>query len=301
MRSLVICLIAAGALAAAPAAAPVVAPAAPVPTFSAEGLARYWDAVAKVQAGAYGPATEVLNGLAGEYPKIPELFATRCSAQLGLGHFAAAEADCAYALRLRPQMASALYALAVAEDDQAKTELAIGHYRQYAALNDPQATFKAQALARATLLAAPPALVVPPPPPPSTGPVAAQPPPPPPPPVAQQGPVGSLFIYRNHLFGGPARSCTLVLDGRVVGDIGHDQFVEVQIASGDHLLEAHFSVSNVFEIPMVLSLPVEVTPGGESYANFDYQMGQLTLQRVPFGRGRKEISDDCRRAFTRKM
>src|SRR4051812_12404896 len=88
-----------------PTAQPVAA--APSTTFTPEAMARYQDAVAKVQAGAHGPATEVLNSLAAEYPRIPEIFASRCSAQLGLQHFAAAEADCAYALRVRPQMPAA--------------------------------------------------------------------------------------------------------------------------------------------------------------------------------------------------
>jgi len=169
------------------------------PTMSPEATNQYRDAVAKMQAGAYGPATEVLNALAAQYPRVAEIFASRCSAQLGLRRPPAAEADCAYALVLRPNLASAVYGLAMAEDGQGKNELAAGHYRQYAALNDPQAIYKDRALARASQLDSKGASAVAPPPPPGAAPAAAA-----PAPVAAQpsGPMGSLFVYRNHHLGG---------------------------------------------------------------------------------------------------
>ena len=80
------------------------APAA-APAFPEGARAPYQDAVAKVASGQYGPATDVLNALAPDYPRLPELFATRCSAQLGLRHAAAAEAPSEEMAQLREQMA----------------------------------------------------------------------------------------------------------------------------------------------------------------------------------------------------
>jgi hypothetical protein len=266
-------------------------------TLSAEALTQYRDAVAKVTAGAHGPATEVLNGLAAQYPRVPEIFATRCTAQLGLSHFPAAEADCAYALAVRPNLPSAMYGLAIAQDKQGKVELAVGHYRKYATLEDPQATFKPQALARANALESQ-ALPVPPPPPPTGDAYAGAPP-------QASGAPATLLVYRNHFLparrAGGRQQVSLYLDGRVVGEIAHDQFVEIQTGAGSHLLEARFAVDHIFEVPRVLSIPVELGANGQSYVNFDYQGGQLMLLAVPPEKGRKEIQEDCKKAYTRKM
>src|SRR4051812_24907310 len=120
----------------------------PVPGLNGDALSRYQDAFAKLQSGAYGPATEVLNALAGPHPRVAEIFALRCSAQIGLGRFSASEADCAYALTIKANLASALYGRAVSEDNRGKVALAIGPYRRYAALEDPQAPYKPHAAAR---------------------------------------------------------------------------------------------------------------------------------------------------------
>ncbi len=266
------------------------------PTLSPEALARYSDAVAKVQAGQHGPATEVLNGLAAEYPRVAEVFASRCSAQLGLRHFPAAEADCAYALAVRPNLPAAVYGLATAEELQGKTEAAIGHYRAYVALEDPQATYKPQASARLRELEGGSALPVPPPPP-MVGPGAQ--------PTAPTGQLGTLLVYRNHMIAsnsrGRAQQVSLVLDGKPVGDIAHDQFVEIQVGTGNHLLEARFAVDNIFEVGRVLSVSIDLNASVPSYVNFDTVGGQLMLRNVPTEQGRKEIKDDCTKAFTRKM
>ena len=176
--------------------------AAPTDGVPAAARARYQDAVTRLNARQYGPANDVLNALAAENPRVAEVFASRCSAQLGLQHWAAAEADCAYTLALK-QLPTAVYGLAVAEDGQGKYAQAIGHYRQYAGLLDATAQLKAAALTRADLLAAqtpaaapaapPPSRkekvakkeepdVAPPPPPPPTKPAESVAPPPPPPP-----------------------------------------------------------------------------------------------------------------------
>ena len=271
------------------------------PTLSPEAANQYRDAASKVQAGAYGPATEGLNALAAQYPLVPEIFAARCSAQLGLRHSAAAEADCTYALSLSPNLPSALYGLAMAEDSQGKNGLASGHYRQYAALTDPQAVYKVQALARANHLdsrgpAAPLA------PAPVSAPIAA--------PIAGQpsGPIGTLFVYRNHFLGG-ARFATgggvsqisLYLDGQSVGDVGHDQFVEIQAAPGNHVLEARFLIDQVFRVPQVLAATVNLVPNGQSYLSFDTVGGAVQMIPVAAEQGRKEVTEDCKKAFTRRM
>jgi hypothetical protein len=272
--------------------------AAPLP---AEAAAQYRHASAQLQSGAYSAATEILNSLAGQYPRVPEIFAARCSAQLGLRHAAAAEADCNYALVLRPNLASAVYGLAMAEDSQGKSALAAGHYRQYAALNDPQAIYRDHALARANQLdpsGAP--LMVPPPPPPPGGapaPMAVQP----------SGQIGTLILYRNHHLGGGGwgtsgvAQITLYLDGKLVGDIGHDQFVEIQAAPGSHVIEARFAVISVFAVPQVLTMPVNLVANGQTYLNFDTVGGTVQMVAVTADKGRKEVAQDCQKAFTRRM
>ena len=272
------------------------------PTLVGEARARYTDAVAKVTAGAHGPATEVLNGLAAQYPRVPEIFATRCAAQLGLAHYAAAEADCTYALAVRPNMPAALYALAVAEEKLGKIDLAISHFRTYAALDDPQAAYKPQAIARANALQSPgqAGLPLPPPPPPPSEPMSA--------PLVQAMPAqaaATLFVYRNHMLAntssGRAQHVSLYLDGKIVGDIGHDQYVEIQTGAGSHFLESRFAVDNIFEVGRMLSVPVELSANGQAYVSFDIHGGQLQMTVVPPEQGRKEIREDCKKAYSRKM
>lgn len=265
-------------------------------TFTKEATAQYRDAVAKVTAGSYGPATEVLNALAAQYPRVPEVFATRCSAQLGLRRYKEAEADCAYAVGLRPNLPSALYGLAMAEDNQQKVDAAITHYRKYAALSDPQAVSKPQAAARADVLEGQNPLPVAAPPPMAPGPAPVQ--------AAVAG-TGTLLIYRNHLMAGTryggVQQVSLALDGKPVGDIAHDQYVEVIVPAGSHLLEARFAVDNIFEVAKVLTLPVDLAPNASTYVNFDYVGGQMQMRLMPAAQGRKEIQEDCTKAYTRRM
>jgi hypothetical protein len=81
---------------------------------SADSLARYQQASAAVVAGRYAEATALLNTLAVTNPQVAEIFAARCSAQLGLANDGYAEADCAYALRLKPGLAAAQQGLQLA-------------------------------------------------------------------------------------------------------------------------------------------------------------------------------------------
>jgi hypothetical protein len=287
----------------------------PTETLSGDALMRYQDAVQKVQIGQHGDATNELNVLAGDHPRVAEIFATRCSAQLGLNHLSAAEADCDYALKVKPTLSSALYGLAVAEDREGKAPQAVELYRRYASLTDAPPSLKQQALARADALSAPQQLVVPPPPPPGATVVA-----PPAPATA------TLFIYRNHYFQGSNQQVTLLIDDKVVGDIGHDQYVELVVTPGEHIVEADIggvryyrprgptleinTANGVFdarvgeakgERVIGMQVPVTLVAGGRNYVNFDTQAGELMLMNVPADRGADEMRHDCTKAYGRKM
>ncbi|MFT3841764.1 MAG: hypothetical protein QM723_32540 [Myxococcaceae bacterium] len=282
-------------------------------SLSGDSLTRYQDAVKKVQTGAYGDATVQLNALSSEHPRVPEIFATRCSAQLGLNHVAAAEADCNYALQLKPGLSNARYGLAVAEDRGGKSPQAVEHYRQYAQAPDASPQLKSQALARADQLAAPQPLEVPPPPPPSA--VAAAPMP------APQQASATVYVYRNHMINVPGGQVTLFIDDKEVGDIGHDQYVELTVGPGEHIVEAclggaryrrgglEISTTNgdlhigqgAAERYRGLTVPVTVRAGGRSYVNLDTVSGVLMLVNQPQEKGAEEMRSDCTRAFSRNM
>jgi hypothetical protein len=298
--------------------------AAPQQTLNADGVRLYEDAVRLVQAGRYRDAFVPLNTLARDYPRVPEVFATRCSAQLGAGSSAAAEADCRYALALKPDLATAIYALAVAQDNQGNGTGAVATYRSYAARPDADPSLRANALARVEALSSPRPLAVAPPPPPGA-PAAAD---------NQRsplaGPRGSLFIYRNHFVDRGNREVTLVVDDQIIGDIGHDQYVEVQLPAGEHQVEAciggvryrnrggwptlHVESGNgrfdarvgttgetSDRIRCRLTLPVEVAANGATYVNFDTVGGVVRLVNQPPSTGREELTRDCTRAYTKKL
>lgn len=277
-------------------AAPPPQPVASGPVMGPAAQQRYREAVGLVTSNNFSQATEVLNGLAAEFPRVPEIFASRCSAQLGLKHYPEAEADCVYALALKPQLASTLYALAIAEESQGKTDAAVGHYRQYASLDDSQAVYKQQAQARINALTAVPVgpLPVAAPPPPGAAPsspaVVAGP----------QRPVGTLVIYRNHFMRQEFNRITLFLDGRMVGDIGHNQYVEIQAEHGEHFLEARTPTYSVFQMPIILTSPVNIG-SAVNYINFDHVAGYPAMVNIAAEQARNEIREDCTRAYTRRM
>ncbi|MBL8950586.1 MAG: hypothetical protein JNK82_07415 [Myxococcaceae bacterium] len=147
--------------AAAGKSAPAAAPAAPpgpaakasgATTMPAAATPRYRNAVELISNGRYAEATVVLNQVAAEYPKVPELYAARCSAQLGVKQPGYAEADCAYALKLKPSLSTALFGLASAEEQLGKKELAMRHYREYQKDPGARADLKEQAGKRADAL-----------------------------------------------------------------------------------------------------------------------------------------------------
>ncbi|MBK7857400.1 MAG: hypothetical protein IPJ65_02005 [Archangiaceae bacterium] len=127
---------------------------------------QYAKAAGLIAAKQYGEATQLLNELAPANPKWAELYAARCSAQLGLGRPDTAAADCRYALAVKPTLYVALYGLATAEEKLGQGALAAQHYRQYAGITgagvDP--ALQATAAQRAQVLESPQA---PPPPPPN--------------------------------------------------------------------------------------------------------------------------------------
>lgn len=297
---------------------------APPQTLGGDAARQYDDAVRLVQAARYQEAIAALNALAAVYPRVPEIFATRCSAQLGAGQSPGAEADCRYALRLKPELTMAMYALAVAEDNQGKTSDALAHYRDFAGRRDAEPALRAQALQRADALAAPRALAVAPPPAPA-GTAAA-----PGQPLAQPAAVrGTLFIYRNHYFQNGDQQVTLLVDDQVVGDIGHDQYVEIQLPAGEHMVEAciggiryrhrggfptlQINTSNGTIDARLgttgessdrirgMTVPVQVAPHGQTYVNFDHAGGVLYLANQPPEQGASEIRSDCRKAYTKRL
>ncbi|MBL8955943.1 MAG: DUF2846 domain-containing protein, partial [Myxococcaceae bacterium] len=267
---------------------------------------RYADAVRKLGAQQYGPANDVLNQLAGEYPRLAEIFASRCSAQLGLQHWAAAEADCTYTLALK-RLPTAVYGLAVAEDGQGKFGLAIGHYRQYSGLPDATAQLKAHALARADVLAQQSNAVAPPPPPPPAKKVAtAEPQPQPieavatkPPPGGAKGEFvpgipdpgeGLLYVYRN-LVNGIGTGTTLFVDNKRIGELWNDHYFEVHLKPGRHTVTVKAMVPAGRKEPEH-SLAIEVEDAVVTYVKLEATGGPGDVAFKPVGigkEGRKEI------------
>jgi hypothetical protein len=112
---------------------------------------RYAAATAKLAAHDWLSATALLNALASDFPRMPEVFASRCAAQLGQRQYGTAFADCQYALRLK-KLPTAVYGIAVAEDGLGRYGDAMAHYREYVALPNAAEDLKAQASARITAL-----------------------------------------------------------------------------------------------------------------------------------------------------
>lgn len=249
---------------------------------SAEAAGRYQGANEAISAAQWGRAIETLNALAAEYPRVAEVFAARCSALVGAKNFAAAEADCEYSLSVKPSLAAARYALAIAQEHQRKREQAVANYRLYAALDEKQAPYRAQASARADALQSERM-----PAPPLVSATAV---------VAAAGP--SLVVYKNHLssFG----RVMLVLDGKLIGDLSMDEYVEVEAAPGEHLLEARTYPKSAYENPRTWSRPVQLGQG-TVYVNFQNRGPEMVLTEVPAGQARSELRSDCKLAYTRRI
>jgi hypothetical protein len=275
---------------------------------------RYADAGAKLAAGDYSSANDLLNQLAADFPRWPEVFASRCSAQLGLKHWDAAVADCNYALVLKPKLPVAMYGLAVAEDGRHNFPEAVKHYRDYAALDDPQATLKAQAAQRADMLAArtprepaesPPPLVeatplITPvsatkaPPPPSN---AA---PPPPSHTFQPGIPSSgrmlLYVFRNVVMG-LNTPVTLLVDNRSVGGLPNDGYVELDLAPGKHVVTVRAAAGTAGAKDPSATWELNSAEGDVLYVKLEYapQGDDAAFKPLPVkgNDGRKEIREDC--------
>src|SRR5581483_5368620 len=135
-------------------------------------------------------------------PKVAEIFASRCSALISNAQYAAAEADCAYAVTIKPNLPEALYALAVAEDHQGKAKPAAEHYQRYASFDG--APLRDAALARADALARTAALV------PSSAPAPAVAPP--------------VQMRLDHASAAPACPDAATLQRAVAERLGRDPF-----------------------------------------------------------------------------
>lgn len=303
-------------------------------TLSSESLAHYRAAVAQVQAGQFSEAVPTLQSLAKQYPQVAEILATRCSAHIGLKQFDQAQKDCQAGLKLKPSLSIALYSLALAEEKSGKVDEALGHYREYAAGTD--APFAAQAQARIKELsqpapplevAAPPGVAKAPAGAPASAPAAATAPPAPSPAPAVG--TGRIIFYRNHFLPRYSDPVTLLVDDKVVGDIGHDQYVEITVGTGEHVVEAclggiRHANNRGFVFDMArnrdgsfagftlggaglgdrlrgLTVPVEVQANGVTYVNLDTVGGQLMLVNQPQRQGEKEVRQDCKRAYGRTI
>jgi hypothetical protein len=274
--------------------------------------ARYQDAVTKLSARQWGPANDVLNALASEFPRVPEIFASRCSAQLGLQHWAAAEADCNYTLQLKP-LPTAVYGLAVAQDGQGKLELAIAGYRKYAGMLDAQASLKSQALSRADVLASRTGAAPSPPLVEASREVAvpqvAPSPPAPPPPGGGKGQFvpgipdpneGLLYVYRNMLMG-VGTLARLYVDNVRIGELWNDHYFELRLRPGKHTVTVK-AVGGRSE--PAHSLEVEIEESSVSYAKLEYApIGEdAAFKPIPVGKeGRKEIREDCELVYSKKL
>lgn len=306
----VMCLIAPWALAQAPAS-----------SLDRAAQDSYEAAVKHIQAGRYRDALGVLNQVAQTYPRVAEIFASRCSAQIGLGMNPGAEADCNYAVTLKPTLSSAVFGLAVAEDNQGKNQAAVRHYQQYSAMPDAtpalvqRASARIQALNQAQL----PVADVPMPP-------AARPAPAPTPAVAAPS-HATLFVYRNHLLSRGNGPIPIMVDSVLVGDLLHDSFVEIQLPAGDHTVDACLGgLRQRSGLPNIqintgggslgasistgsgerlcvspFSLPIQVRTAGPTYVNFDTQGYDIFLQERPPAEADAEMRHDCRKAFTKKL
>lgn len=102
---------------------------------------KYADAVRMIREGSqkdFASASEVLNALAKKSPRCAEVFAARCSAQMGLRAWQQAANDCSYALSLKPGLISAVYAQATAEKNLGHVDKARQLFTQYVESDDPQ-------------------------------------------------------------------------------------------------------------------------------------------------------------------
>ena len=252
---------------------------------------RYQEAAGKLEARDYSGATVALNALAAEFPKVPEVFSSRCSAQLGLQQWAYAEADCTYALSLVPRMPTATYGLAVAEDGQSKYAQAIAHYKEYAAMSDASPALKATSLARVQQLgpqaAAPAAAAADPNAGTAKGTF-----------VESAPPAGkaSLYVYRNMLMG-IGTPATLSVDGKRISDLPNDHYLEVHVSPGNHTLSLAAAVTDSRRPAPTSTVQVTVTAGQSGYYKLEYAPQHddvgFALTPVAAATGRNEIREDC--------
>jgi hypothetical protein len=263
--------------------------------------ARYAEASQKLRANDYPHANDILNQLAGQYPRWPEIFASRCSAQLGLQHWDAAAADCNYALQLKPRLPAAMYGLAVAEDGRRHYPEAVKAYREYAALNDPEATLKLQATQRADVLTPKTGGLSPPPPPPAVVPASA----------AVKGTFQPgipspnrmlLYVFRNLLMG-LNTPVALSVDGKPAGDLPNDTYVELDLAPGKHTVVVKAAGPNGRDLPAAWEL--NSMEGDVSYVKLEYapQGEDVAFKPIPTAGsvGRKEIREDCALISSRRL
>lgn len=123
-------------------------------TLPPAAAAQYNQAATLIGQGRSPEATALLNQLGTQYPRVAEIFAARCSAQLAVKQPQYARADCEYALKLKPSLLTALFGLANAEEQLGLRTAAAQHYREYVEQPAALPELKARASARLSALGA---------------------------------------------------------------------------------------------------------------------------------------------------
>ncbi len=113
-----------------------------------------------------------------------------------------------------------------------------------------------------------------------------------------------------------ALACLLV-DNQLVGDISHDQYVEIQLPAGEHVVEAcvggvRYRQTSLFptlqsdtaggekrDRLLGITVPVDVPANGSSYLNFENSGARVYLANQPAEQGRARWSTTARRRSAR--
>jgi tetratricopeptide (TPR) repeat protein len=109
---------------------------------------RYAEAAQHLSAREYSRALGLLQQLVSDFPQVPQIYSARCSANLGLAQWNLALIDCQYALQLRPQLPTAVYGLAQAQEKVGLLLEAAQNYRLYSELRGADDTYTSKVLAR---------------------------------------------------------------------------------------------------------------------------------------------------------
>ena len=110
---------------------------------------------------------------------------------------------------------------------------------------------------------------------------------------------GLLIVYRNvggYMGGAAMFNVSLSLDGKIVGDIAHDNYVVLEVHPGELMLQARGVAGTESNIP------VRVSAGSTSYAQVDMTFGNTPQLKVrESNAAQREIAEDCHLGYQRNM